>query len=82
MGLYHEIEFGEDGSGLEFEIYKGEDDKWRWRLWSATRQNIANGGQGWDQKEKAEVEITLVRKCFNAKIKNGDGLVEKIEKDF
>jgi uncharacterized protein YegP (UPF0339 family) len=82
MGLYHEIERGEDGSNMEFELYEDAEGKWRWRLWSASGENIANGGQGWKQKQNAETEIILVRKCLKAKIKNGSGLIENIESFF
>lgn len=46
----------------KFELYKGTDSQYRWRLKSANGQIIATGGEGYTTKASAENGITAVKR--------------------
>lgn len=45
-----------------FELYKGSDSQYRWRLKSANGQIIAIGGEGYTTKAGAENGIAAVKR--------------------
>ena len=44
-----------------FELYKGSDSQYRWRLKSANGQIIATGGEGYTSKAGAQNGIDAVK---------------------
>lgn len=46
----------------KFELYKGSDSQYRWRLKSANGQVIATGGEGYTTKASAENGIAAVKR--------------------
>lgn len=46
----------------KFELYKGIDAQYRWRLKSANGQVIATGGEGYTTKAGAENGIAAVKR--------------------
>jgi len=46
---------------MHFEIYKSIGGEWRWRLVAANNRIIANGGEGYKNRQDAESAIRLVR---------------------
>ena len=51
----------EGGSSATFEIHKGSDDKWRWRLVHDNGNIIADSSQGYASKQKAKQGLRSVR---------------------
>lgn len=45
-----------------FELYKGGDDQFRWRLRSGNGEIIADGGEGYTRKDGAENGIAAVKR--------------------
>ncbi len=45
-----------------FELYKGADGEFRWRLRSANGQVIATGGEGYTRKDGAHNGIEAVKR--------------------
>jgi uncharacterized protein YegP (UPF0339 family) len=52
----------QDGK-LKFELYKGKDDQFRWRLKAANGQILATAGQGYKDKADAKHGIELIQKA-------------------
>ncbi len=46
----------------KFELYKGNDSQYRWRLKSSNGQTIATGGEGYTTKAGAENGIAAVKR--------------------
>lgn len=46
----------------KFELYKDVKGEFRWRLVASNGQIIANGGEGYKQKESAKAGIESVKK--------------------
>lgn len=56
-----------DGSGnMHFELYKGKDGHWRWRLKVQNGNIIADSSQGYSRREDCEHGIELVKKSASA----------------
>jgi amphi-Trp domain-containing protein len=51
----------EGGSNATFELFEGNDGKWRWRLVHDNGNIIADGGQGYSSKQKARQGLDSVR---------------------
>ena len=49
------------GSSATFEIHRGSDDKWRWRLVHDNGNIIADSSQGYASKQKAKQGLRSVR---------------------
>ena len=50
---------------MYFEIYPGKDNRWYWRLYYGT-DIIATGHQGFSTRQQCVNQISLVRQCANA----------------
>jgi len=63
-GAYPDDKDKKDKETLKFEIYKGKDDQFRWRLkTSANNAILATAGQGYKNKEDAKHGVELVQKA-------------------
>ena len=52
----------EGGSSATFEIHRGSDDKWRWRLVHDNGNIIADSSQGYASKQKCKQGLDSVRR--------------------
>ena len=52
----------QDGK-MKFELYKGKDDQFRWRLKAANGAVLATAGQGYKEKADAKHGIELLQKA-------------------
>ncbi len=46
---------------MRFEVYRGEDGQWYWRLRSANHQVVATGAEGYMRKSDAKRAIRKVQ---------------------
>lgn len=54
----------------QFEVYKGKNGRWYWRLMSRNGRIIADGGQGYIRKEGAIKGLQVVKSlAYHASVK-------------
>ena len=53
---------------MRFELYKGHDGEWRWRLRAANGNVIADSAEGYERRGDCERGIELVRSSANASL--------------
>lgn len=60
-------------AGTRYELYEDAQGDWRWRLRHANGNVIADSGQGYASKQKAEEGIESVRNNADAPVVETDG---------
>jgi uncharacterized protein len=53
---------------MRYQVYKDAQGQWRWRLFAANNQNIANSGEGYTNKADCLSAINLVKGSANAPV--------------
>ena len=54
---------------MTFHVYKDVQGYWRWRLLAANNKNIANSGEGYNNKQDCLAAIALVKQSASAPVK-------------
>lgn len=58
-------EIDADGFPTHYEVFRYRDSFWYWRLWSASRELVAQSARGHGTKEECLVSIALVKSTAN-----------------
>jgi uncharacterized protein YegP (UPF0339 family) len=56
---------------MYFKIYRDANNQWRWTLYSANYQKIANSGEGYWNKADCQHGIDLVKSSYSAPVHEG-----------
>ena len=54
---------------MYYEVYKGTNGQWRWRLFAANNQIIANSGEGYANRGDCLGAIELVKSSQDAPVR-------------
>jgi uncharacterized protein YegP (UPF0339 family) len=72
----------QDSSKLKFEMYKGANDQFHWRLKAGNGEVLATGGQGYKAKADCQHGIEVMQAAGDAKAKTKFEVYEDAKKEF